>query len=65
MTAATPKPSRIGGQRFDIPIFSDCAIQTRGMQRTSSEVTTIVTPNEESQQDLEVFQNQRPESQVR
>ncbi|KAG7463357.1 hypothetical protein JOB18_022745, partial [Solea senegalensis] len=63
MTAATPEPSRVGGQHFDIPIFSDCATQTRGMQRTSSEVNTPVTPNEESQQNLEGLQNQRPEHQ--
>ncbi|KAG7456398.1 hypothetical protein JOB18_008800 [Solea senegalensis] len=63
MTAATPQPSRVGGQHFDIPIFSDCATQTRGIQRTSSEVNTPVTPNEESQQDLEGLQNQRPEHQ--
>lgn len=63
MTAATSQPSRVGGENFDIPFFSDCATQTRGMQRTRSDINTPVTPNEMSQ--LEDFQIQRPDHQVR
>lgn len=62
MTATTSEPSRVGGENFDLPIFSDCATQTRGMQRTSSEVNTTVTPDE--MQEPEDFQIQHADHQV-
>ncbi|KAM7378811.1 hypothetical protein PAMP_004408 [Pampus punctatissimus] len=46
MTAATSDISRVGSEHFDIPVFSDCATETREMQRTNSEVNTPVISNE-------------------
>ncbi|KAM7366747.1 hypothetical protein PAMP_014697 [Pampus punctatissimus] len=46
MTSATSDISRVGSEHFDIPVFSDCATETRGMQRTNSEVNTPVISNE-------------------
>ncbi|KAM7399882.1 hypothetical protein PAMP_019120 [Pampus punctatissimus] len=45
MTSATSDISRVGSEHFDIPVFSDCATETRGMQRTISEVNTPVISN--------------------
>ena len=65
MTAATSEPSRVGGEHFDIPIFSDCATQTRGMQSTGSEVITSVTPNEMPRLEIDDFQILHTDHQVR
>lgn len=63
---STSEPSRVGGEHFDIPVFSDCTTQTSVMQRASSEVNTPATPNEISLQELhEDFPIQRPDHQVR
>lgn len=61
---STSEPSRVGGEHFDIPVFLDCTTQTRGMQRSSSDVNTPAIPNETSQE-LEDFPIQHPVHQVR
>ncbi|XP_030579955.1 uncharacterized protein LOC115785156 isoform X1 [Archocentrus centrarchus] len=63
MTAASSDLSHAAGEHFDIPVFSDCATKTQGMQRTDSEVNIPVIPNEMSSPELEDFQTPNTDNQ--
>ena len=65
MTSATPDLSRVGSEHFDIPVFSDCATETRGMQRTNSEGNTPVIANDMLNPEPTCHQIPHPDNQVR
>lgn len=56
LTTSGSELSHVGGERFDIPIFYDCASTRRGLQRTNREVNAPVIPNEIPRPELEEFQ---------
>lgn len=65
MTSATGDLSQVGSEHFDIPVFSDCATETRGTQRTKSEVNTAVISNEMLNPEPTCHQIAHPDNQVR
>lgn len=69
MTTASFEPSRIGGENFDIPVFSDCITETRGLRRTAPEVNSQINNDaiksmNDTQEELEDSQSQSPDHQL-